>query len=230
MEQTQPERAQPAPKQLRMTAQVLAAICETIGTRKAESGGILGGSRETGEVTHFFFDETPREKTSALYVPNNALLNHVRKTQWKPQGIDYVGSIHSHPPSFRRPSEGDEVYARRILEVLEVPYLLVPIVTTLADTGSFSLYPFAAVLDGGGVRIVEQELMVGGSLIRPSQPHIPDTTEDAPREAAEEYMTTLMELSMTAMLYSSMPLSGMQPLPQRRYRHDRRKRFDDGYY
>src|SRR6266700_5890888 len=73
-----------SPKQLRMTPQVFAAICGTIGTRRAETGGILGGNRQTGEVTHFFFDETPRHNSGGLYVPNNNVLNDVRKNQWKP--------------------------------------------------------------------------------------------------------------------------------------------------
>src|SRR6266487_4925433 len=142
-EQLQPGRALPAPTQLHMAPQVLAAICETIGTRKAESGGILGGCRETGEVTHFCFDEGAK-RSSVIYTPNNVLLN-ATKREWRQQGVDFLGSVHSHPPSFRRPSAGDEIYVRRILDVLDVPYMLVHIVTTLADTGSFTLYPFAAV-------------------------------------------------------------------------------------
>ena len=221
MNNTQPVKHIASPKHLRMTPQVFAAICETIGTRRAETGGILGGDRKSGEVTHFFFDETPRVKTGGLYVPNNTALNEVRKTQWKPQGIDYLGSIHSHPQYFRCPSAGDEVYAKRILEVLEVPYILVPIVTTLADTGSFSLYPFAAVLDEGGVRIIEQELVVGGTLIRPAKPARPDETEDALKYLA---ILVEMELSMTAMLYGSMLWAG-----QRSYRHERSERFNYEY-
>jgi proteasome lid subunit RPN8/RPN11 len=221
MERMQPVRKLPVPLQLHLAPHVLAAICETIGTRKAESGGILGGCRETGEVTDFFFDETPRKKTGVLYSPNTSLINEVKKTQWQPQGIDYLGSIHSHPPSFRRPSTGDEVYARRILEKLEVPYLLVPIVTTLPDTGSFSLHPFAAVLDEGGVRIIEQELVVGGNLIRPAQPHVPDESE-----AAEEYLAILMELNMTAMLYGGPPRTGMLSVRRRQWGHDREERND----
>ncbi len=210
-----------SPKQLRMTPQVFAAICETIGTRRAETGGILGGNRQTGEVTHFFFDETPRQKTSVLYEPNTARLNEVRRNQWKPEGIAYLGSIHSHPPSFRRPSGGDEESAKRILEVLEVPYILVPIVTTLADTGSVSLYPFAAVLDDGRVRIIEQELIVGGSLIRPATPVVPDRTE-----AAEEYLAFLAELqlSLAAMLSGSMPRD-----ERRHYLYEGRARFGYEY-
>jgi proteasome lid subunit RPN8/RPN11 len=216
----------PSPKQLRMTSQVFAAICETIGTRRAETGGILGGKWQTGEVTHFFFDKVPRVKTSSLYVPNNAILNEVRKNQWKPQGVDYLGSIHSHPPGFCSPSSGDKYYAGRILETLEIPYLLVPIVITLADTGSMCLYPFAAVLDGGRVKIIEQELVVGGNLIRLAKPAMPDKREDA-----EKYLLIIMELelSLNAMLYSSMPWAGRHPLRQRRDRYERNERFTNEY-
>jgi len=183
-----------------MTQQVFAAICETIGTRGAETGGILGGNRQTGEVTHFFFDETPRQKTSVLYEPNTALLNEVKRNQWKPEGIAYLGSIHSHPPSFRRPSRGDEESAGRILEVLEVPYILVPIVTTLVDTGSVTLYPFAAELDDGRVRIIEQELIVGGSLIRPAK----QPAQEARAETGE-HLAFLMGLSASALFQVDSP-------------------------
>ena len=44
-----PVKHMPSPKQLRMTTQVFGAICETIGARRAETGGILGGCRKSGE-------------------------------------------------------------------------------------------------------------------------------------------------------------------------------------
>jgi proteasome lid subunit RPN8/RPN11 len=153
------------PAQLKLTPAVFEHIRETIGMKKAETGGILGGCRETGEVTHFFFDEAASEQSGVAYTPNNTTLNNVLKTEWRPQGIDYVGSIHSHPPYYRRPSLGDEVYAKRILEALDLPYLLCPIVTTVPDTGSFTLFPFAAVNNGGNVHFVEQDLVVGEPVI-----------------------------------------------------------------
>lgn len=155
-----------APEHLRLTPAVFAQIKETIGERKAESGGILGGCRETGEVTHFYFDEAPKERNGVAYTPNNAKLNPVIKTEWKPQGIEFLGSIHSHPAFYTHPSPGDETYARRILDAMELPYLLVPIVMTAVDTDAFSLLPFAAVPDGAdGVRIVAQDLLVGDELV-----------------------------------------------------------------
>ncbi len=215
------------PRQLRMTRQVFAAICETIGTRRAETGGMLGGDWQTGEVTHYFFDETPRQKSRGMYAPNTDRLNEVRRNQWKPLDVKFSGLIHSHPPSFRRPSRGDEDSAKLILEVLEVPYILMPIVTTLVDTGSVTLYPFAAELDEGGVRIIEQELVVGGNLIRPVKPIVPDTTEDTTRNAAEDYLTALKELRMAAMFYYGLPCAGLLSGYHRRRGCGRRGGFAD---
>ena len=219
-----PVKQIPVPTQLHMTRKVFAAICETIGTRRAETGGILGGNRQTCEVTHFFFDDAPHQKSRVMYTPNTARLNEVRRNQWKPEGIAYLGSIHSHPPSFRRPSSGDEVSAGSILETLDIPYLLVPIVTTLVDTGSVTLHPFAASLNGGRVKIIEQELWVGGTLIRPLQPVMPERSADA-----QENLLILMEMevNLAAMLYGSLPCARMHPLYQRRYRYHRRKELDN---
>src|SRR6266568_2246108 len=120
------------PKQLHITREVFTQICRTIGSMHAEQGGILGGCRKDGkvEVTRFSFDESANSRSGVAYTPNNAFLNKIIKQEWRPQGVDYVGSIHSHPAHCIRPSAGDETYAKRILEVLELPYLLVPIVTT----------------------------------------------------------------------------------------------------
>lgn len=219
------------PKQVRMTPQVYAAICETIGTRRAETGGILGGNRESGEVTHFFFDEAPALKSSVVYEPNTARLNDVKRNQWKPQGIAYLGSIHSHPPSYLRPSPGDEASAKAILEVLEIPYLLVPIVTTAPDTGSFSLYPFAAVLDGGRVHIIEQELVVGETLIRPVTPVVPQVKPDELQEA-QAYLALIvkMELSLLGTLQAGrLPWEGRPAFHQEWYREVQTERLNGEY-
>src|SRR6266566_1167518 len=88
---------QQVPDTLHLTPAVLTQIKETIGSRKAETGGILGGNRTTGEVTHFCFDEVPQERSGVAYTPNIAALNSVIKGEWKPQGIEFLGSVHSHP-------------------------------------------------------------------------------------------------------------------------------------
>ncbi len=145
---------------LQLAPTVLDQIRQTIGMLPAETGGILGGSRETGEVTHFVFDAASREQTGVAYTPDNTFLKAIIKADWIPNGINYLGSIHSHQPYYPHPSPGDGLYARRILDALDLPYLLVPIVATIPDTGSFSLFPFIAVRDGAGVNFLEQELII----------------------------------------------------------------------
>jgi|GEM_PF-5093254 len=159
---TQPQKV---PKQLKLTAKVFEHVKDTIGTMRAEQGGILGGDRKTGEVTFFFFDDTGSQ-SCVSYTPNISLLNTVIKKHWKPNGIDYMGSIHTHPPFINHLSPGDETYAQRILDAMvDLPYLLAPIALSIPDTGSFSLFPYAVERDGDGIRIIEQELVVGDKAV-----------------------------------------------------------------
>ena len=150
------------PQQLKLTPAVFAHIRDTIGSMKAEHGGILGGCRETGEVNFFFFDDTG-EQTRASYSPDVTLLNTVIKKHWKPNGFDFMGFVHTHPSSSKYPSLGDEEYAKRILDAMgSLPYLLTPIAMSIPDTGTFQLYPYAIVRDGKTVRIMKQKLVVDG--------------------------------------------------------------------
>jgi Prokaryotic homologs of the JAB domain len=235
MEETQPLNGSlqvkqlRAPRQLHMTRQVLTDIVATIGIKGAETGGILGGCRESCEVTRFYFDDNPRHRSSVLYEPNTARTNEVKR-QWQQEGRVYLGHIHSHPPSIRRPSGGDEEGAKRVLEVLDVPYILMPIVTTLCDTGSLTLYPFAAVLDGGRVKMIEQELVVDGILIRPARPASSHLNDGVARGTLEEDLLAIVEMNINmAALFNGgcLPGMGMRPPYQRRRGYHGRMRFDD---
>lgn len=145
---------------LRMKESVYRAIRSTIGQRHAEQGGPLGGNRETGEVTHFHFDESAR-RTGATYSPDVDVLNRLLSEEWNPAGINLMGFVHSHPPSFARPSSGDMFYARVILQAnLEMDRLLLPIVITEPDAGEFRMSPFAALRDRKDVRIEPLELEI----------------------------------------------------------------------
>ena len=145
---------------LRITAPVLEEIRRQIGDRRAEHGGILGGSREDGVVRHFYFDGTAR-RTGGTYSPDHITVNRLFKDEWNPAGINLLGFVHSHPSGFRRPSGGDLVYARNILQVIpELDRLLLPIVITRPDSGKFELLPFNIVRNGDDVRIEEADLRV----------------------------------------------------------------------
>lgn len=158
--QSDHEEVLPVPRTLRMTAEVFDHIRSTIGIIPAESGGILGGNRETGEVTRFYYDWDADDQGHSHYTPNTEAINEVIKLQWRPQGIDFLGSIHSHSKGVTSPSAGDSIYARHILEALELPYLLTPIVIPSRDKDSFTLHAYAAVKAGDRVEFVDQELVV----------------------------------------------------------------------
>ncbi len=159
------EAAVLVPQKLQMTSEVFGLIKATIGAKPAETGGILGGNRKTGEVTRFYFDVRAKDTGNSFYTPNTKNLNYIIKHRWKKQGIDFIGCIHSHPPYTHTPSFGDEVYATRILADLDLPYLLTPIVTTFPDTGNFVLYGYAAVPQEDGVKFIKQELTVDNRTV-----------------------------------------------------------------
>ncbi len=61
---------------LTITESVLREIYLTIGSRPAESGGPLGGSRVSGVVTHFHFDRSAA-RTGVTYSPDHQFLNQL---------------------------------------------------------------------------------------------------------------------------------------------------------
>lgn len=143
-----------------ITATALAEIERSIGSRRSEEGGALGGSRKDGVARFFHFDCSART-TGATYSPDHESLNRLFARDWNPQGINLLGFVHSHPPGCRGPSSGDLAYARRILDAIpELERLFLPIVQSVPDSGRFSVYPYAVVRDGKDVRVEELELCI----------------------------------------------------------------------
>lgn len=177
---------------LTITESVLREIYLTIGSRPAESGGPIGGSRASGVVTHFHFDRSAAQ-TGSTYSPDYQLLNQLFADDWNPNGINLLGFVHSHPPGFRQPSGGDLDYAKRILEAVpELHGLYLPIVITEPDTGCFEIFPFVALRDGKSVRaermalqIVRDEQhseVIGYEEFQQKLPPIPATQKQAERK------------------------------------------------
>ena len=151
------------PRRLQITRDIYEQIKRTVGMSPAEQGGILGGDRNDFVVRSFHLDDTANQ-TGVSYSPNHKKLNQLLDKRWNPAGINLLGFVHSHPPSVRRPSSGDLIYAQRILDTIpQLPYLLSPIVVSKADTGVFELYPYAAMCEGNTVRIVELALDIVGT-------------------------------------------------------------------
>lgn len=144
-----------------LSENVLISIMETIGSRRAESGGVLGGDRTSNSVSAFHFDDGAK-CNAAAYSPDHHYLNTVLfPTVWKPQGIKLIGFVHSHPSFIRRPSGGDLIYAEAILKAIpELDSLFVPIVMTVPDTGRFAFLPYAVIRQEKGVAVVDAECRV----------------------------------------------------------------------
>lgn len=143
---------------LKICEDALMSIVETIGGRNAESGGVIGGNREVGLITHFHFEESS-QNSSASYSPDYKFLNHLLSNEWNPNNIRLHGFVHSHPGG-SRPLFGDETYAEEILKVNpDIQCLWLPIVSTLQDTGIFKIVPWAVFPLEVGVEVVQGKIM-----------------------------------------------------------------------
>jgi proteasome lid subunit RPN8/RPN11 len=164
-----------------LTREVYDEIAATVGSMKAEQGGALGWLEEDRVVRFFRFDGTART-TGATYSPDDTSLNRMFRKDWNPRGIRLAGFVHSHPRGYARPSAGDLDYAQRILaRIPDLPYLVLPIVQTVPDTGTFTLVPFLAVRDGGTVTVrpVGMDILDGDILDgRPQENQLPDEAFD----------------------------------------------------
>ena len=112
----------------RFTPEVLEQIRETIGSRHAETGGMLGTTDGGRTIDHFYFDRSA-SVSGVTYSPDTDTLNDVI-AKWNEQGIKFCGFIHSHPLGSKAPSLGDYIYAKRILSCMELPNdtMMMPIV------------------------------------------------------------------------------------------------------
>lgn len=137
-----------------ITEDCLLQIRATIGSLPAETGAALGGIPGSGVVSAVHIDKQATV-SAVTYSPDVTSLNRVIRDKWRPRGIEFMGFVHSHPGSYRRPSLGDAAYATRILQVwTQLDRLLLPIVSSAADTGRFDVVAFSAIRSPRGVDIV----------------------------------------------------------------------------
>ena len=109
------------PKTYIFTEKVLSQIHETIGSRIPETGGILGSS-DGIHIDRFYFDATANV-TGATYEPDCDVLNRVIE-QWRKEGVEFVGFVHSHPRGAIKPSNPDNLYTKKIMETLDMKYFV----------------------------------------------------------------------------------------------------------
>ena len=124
------------------TAEVYNDICMTIGRRRPEYGGLLGSS-DGVHIDHYYFDETS-ERSSNVYMMDIPMCNKVIR-EWNDNNIELVGVIHSHPNGVTRPSNGDLLMAKNIIETINVHgRFFTPIVQVSPKlNGEITIYPYS---------------------------------------------------------------------------------------
>lgn len=168
---------------IKMTKDVFEQIKSTIGSRPAETGGILG--MRNGVVDAFYFDNNG-ERSRATYSPDIESINRELEENWTPNDIIYMGAIHSHPRGIIGPSGPDAEYGERLLiNNLKYdkakPYFYLPIVQPEDEFGPFALYSYVGVFENKRFRIKETDLYVDDKLYKPASVKTPVQIRRTPR-------------------------------------------------
>ena len=138
---------------MRMTEEVLQKIKRTIGSRRAESGGMLLSSTGDYTIDDYVFDHMG-DTNAAVYQPNVQFLNK----ELQDREEHFVGIVHSHPPGYTRLSPQDLHAAWCNMTSKGNPHLqayLMPIIQTIPDVGQFELIPFIVTCHPEGMGRVE---------------------------------------------------------------------------
>lgn len=109
---------------VQISRSALDAIIETVGSKRAETGGMLLGPENNDNVTHFIFDEEAAV-TSITYSPSFEELTVLCELASE-NGYTLKGFCHSHPYGHSQPSYGDMEYVRKFFkenENLEIFYI-----------------------------------------------------------------------------------------------------------
>ncbi len=121
-------------------------ILKTAGSRAAESGGLLLGSREDNVVRYFLFDKDAKT-TSTSYTFNAPYLNEMLQKLWDEKKLELLGFCHTHPTSYKELSEQDKRYFKEQFEHMDVDMLLTPLMFTAKD-GAYDFIPYVTHRDG----------------------------------------------------------------------------------
>jgi hypothetical protein len=143
-------------KTMIITAQAYDDMENCIGSRPAESGGILLSNESDYIITCFIFDSLAA-KNPTIYQPNTEFLNSVLKGR----NDEFVGIAHSHPRGARQLTSQDQRAAWSNLTSPGNPHLnayLMPLIQTIPDTGRFEIIPYIVTChpEGKGRVIVKK--------------------------------------------------------------------------
>ena len=143
-------------KTMRMTTQVYQDLENYIGSRPAESGGLLLSNMHDYTIKCFVFDILAA-KNPTIYQPNTEFLNSVLKGR----NDEFVGIAHSHR-NCNNLSSQDRRAAWSNLTSPSNPHLnayLMPLIQTIPDTGRFEIIPYIVTCHPQGKgRVIVQKV------------------------------------------------------------------------
>jgi len=99
---------------VKIKRKALYELMHKLGSRPAESGGILLGPVGTNYITDFYFDRGGICARSN-YSPDYVTLNRKMREEWLPAGLDMKGFAHSHPGNLDSLTAGDMSYIKKLL-------------------------------------------------------------------------------------------------------------------
>ncbi|UOY05011.1 Mov34/MPN/PAD-1 family protein [Muricauda sp. SCSIO 64092] len=136
----------------RITTSAYNEMLKTVGSHKAEKGGLLFGSRKDWVVTKFLYDRDAKT-TSGTYTFNVGYLNPMIEKLGN-QGYELLGFAHSHPAFCKTLSAQDRQYFASQFKNIPVDKFLVPLMFPATD-GTYDFIPYVFYKDG---RVEQTEL------------------------------------------------------------------------
>jgi len=133
---------------MKMKLDVYHDIKNYIGSRPAESGGLLISSSKDYTITCFVFDIAAATNRT-IYQPDTEFLNSVLKGR----NDEFAGIAHSHAKGATKLSSQDQRAAWSNMTSPGNPHLnayLMPLIQTIPDTGRFEIVPYIVICHPGG--------------------------------------------------------------------------------
>jgi len=130
---------------MKITTTAYNDMLKTVGSRTAESGGLLFGSRTDWVVTKFLYDENAKT-TSSSYSFDVGYLNPMMD-KLAEEGLQLLGFFHSHPQGYKQLSAPDKTYFQRQFKNIPVDKFYVPLMFPAVE-GSYDFIPYVYHKDG----------------------------------------------------------------------------------
>lgn len=115
-----------------MTHEAHYAMMNYLGSRPAESGGILFGFEDDYVIRKFIPDEFAFT-TGSSYTMNTDFINSKIKELWENEKLSLLGIVHSHPNGSKVLSPPDRQYFLELMTYIGLEVFYTPIINTMAD-------------------------------------------------------------------------------------------------